>query len=749
MGGRSDLPNYSGSAERMENFLPLVQGPAMRRSGFRFVKEVKDSSKRTCLIPFVVSTIASYVIEAGNLYFRFYTEEGRLESGGTPVEVVTPYLEADVFDLHVAQSADTLYIVHPDYAPRKLVRTSATSFSLSVIEFLDGPYLDENTDETMTLQFAAATGATTCTAAGHAPFLAGRDEGRMIRSRSQATGGNVYWARITSVSSTTVVNVTIESDQDALTTAEKLWQLGAWYIGNYPRTVTFHEQRLCFGGAPDTIQRVDLSVVNDYERFSPTGSLDDATAVYSEPDIFADNAISYEIGSSQLNAILWLRVHHALVIGTSSSIFEMSASTQNEALTPDNANVQEVDMTGTTGTQPVRLANTIVFSGRDGRSVHSSGYSVDEASTVASFLTELADHVTGTGVVQLAVTPQPVPLIWVCTTDGQLASLTLQPRQKVFGWARHPVGGSMPGQDRANVLSVCGIPVDDHDQLWAVIERRINNATVRYVEFMEEPFRLLDPEQAQENAFFGDAGVSYDTPIAMTGATAANPVVVTAPSHGLSDGDEIRITKVGGMTELNGRSFVVSAAALHTFALVDSNGDPIDGSAFESYTAGGELREKASTFTGLSHLEGETVSVLADGAERPQEVVAAGSITLATSASEVHVGLAPQALWVSQRLDTDERDGPTGGKPRAIGNVSLRLLDTLGGELGAGEDGPWSTILYRTPLDAMDAAPPLFTGEKQITHPGGVTREPRVAFRQTGMLPMTVLSIVGKSEVGV
>ena len=73
----------------------------------------------------------------------------------------------------------------------------------------------------------------------------------------------------------------------------------------------------------------------------------------------------------------------------------------------------------------------------------------------------------------------------------------------------------------------------------------------------------------------------------ITNATAANPVVITANSHGFSNGDEIYIDNVGGMTQLNGRQFRVANKTTNTFRLKNLFNEDIDGSAFSAYTSGG------------------------------------------------------------------------------------------------------------------------------------------------------------------
>ncbi len=72
-------------------------------------------------------------------------------------------------------------------------------------------------------------------------------------------------------------------------------------------------------------------------------------------------------------------------------------------------------------------------------------------------------------------------------------------------------------------------------------------------------------------------------PAAITGATKANPVVVTANGHGLSNGDVVYITDVAGMTQLNSKEFTVASATTNTFAL-----SGVNGSKYSAYTSGGK-----------------------------------------------------------------------------------------------------------------------------------------------------------------
>jgi hypothetical protein len=135
MFGRIDDAKYQTGAAKLRNFIAKPTGPAENRAGLAFVREVKDSTKRVRLLPFTYSTTQTMTLEMGDLYIRFHTNGSTLLSSGVPYEVVTPYLEADLFDLHYVQSADVLTITHPNYAPRELKRLGSTNWTLTTVPF--------------------------------------------------------------------------------------------------------------------------------------------------------------------------------------------------------------------------------------------------------------------------------------------------------------------------------------------------------------------------------------------------------------------------------------------------------------------------------------------------------------------------------------------------------------------------------------------------------------------------------------
>lgn len=138
---RVDLSKFESGAALLRNFFVDFRGGVANRPGTEFICAVKNVDGAKRLIPFTVSTQASYVLEFGEAYIRFISNGVQLEaSPGVPYEVTTPYAAADLALLKYTQSADVLTLVHPSYPPANLTRTSDTTFSYDVINI--GPTID-------------------------------------------------------------------------------------------------------------------------------------------------------------------------------------------------------------------------------------------------------------------------------------------------------------------------------------------------------------------------------------------------------------------------------------------------------------------------------------------------------------------------------------------------------------------------------------------------------------------------------
>lgn len=736
LNGRVDIDRYKSGLDTCLNFMPTLQGGLTRRPGTEFISEVKDSTTEVRLVAFEFSTTQAYILEFGDQYIRFYRNYGQIQSAGSAYEISSPWLEADLFQLNFAQSADVLYIVHPDYPPRKLSRTGHTSWTLTQIDFNDGPYLPINAVST-TMTPSAATGTVTVTASsvtginGDSGFQAS-DVGRYIRMREGTTWG---WGEITAVGSTTTATVVVESTFTN-TNAKTFWRLGLWSdTTGYPATVTFHEDRLAFAGTPDYPQRIDLSESGSYESFPPS-ELDD--------EVLDSNALSFSFNATDVNVVRWLiSDEKALVAGTIGGEWIVRPSSQSEALTPANITAKRSTTYGSANLQAIQVGKAGLFVQRAGRKIRELTYYFDVDGFRATDLTVLAEHVTETGIKQMTLTKEPQPILWCVREDGVLAALTYERDVDSFkaGWHRHIIGGqSDAAGSEAIVESVASIPSQDgfREDLWMVVRREINGATVRYIEYLT---KIFDDETEQRDAFFVDCGLTYDSPLTISGATKADPCVLTITSHGLSTGDKILITGVKGMVELNSNSYLVTSASANTVELTDLEGNNIDSQTYTTYVSGGEAREYVSNISGLTHLEGEVISILADGAVQPNKTVSSGAVTLTTPATTVHFGLSYNSDGKMLRINAGAGDGTAMGKTRRIHRVGYMFHRTLGFKHGLSFDD-LEELTFRTGADLLTRAPALFTGIRSETIEADYDFENQICFRQDSPLPCTILAIM-------
>jgi len=646
--GRNDLAKYNSGCKTLENMIVYPHGSASRRSGTQFVAEVKDSTKKTRLISFEFSTVQTYILEFGDQYIRFYKDNGQILSGGSPYEISSPYLEAELFDIKFAQSADTMYICHPNHSPKKLTRSGHTNWTLVDDVIINGPFMDHNVEtttanpshksvgQTTTVTFSSTTGIN-----ANQGFLS-TDVGRLVHIQD----GHF---KITSVTSTTVVVGIVIVDLGISSSTTTDFALGAFSdTTGYPSCVTFFEQRLVFAGTTAQPQTIFFSRSADYENF------DDK---YHET-VADDDAIVYTIASNQVNAIRFLTATRTLIIGTAGGEFAADGGGTGEAITPTNILINKQSNHGSANVDGISLGNATLFLQRAKRKIRELAYNFDVDGYVAPDLTILAEHITESGITQMAYQEEPNSIVWCVRTDGQLLGFTYQREQQVTAWHRHIFGGSF-GSGNAVCESVEVLPTDDSEyQVWVIIKRTINGVTKRYVEYLHR----FDFDETDDTSFnYLDSQLAYN------------------------------------------------------------------GSA-------------TTTISGLDHLEGETVSVLADGSTHPNKVVSSGGITLDRSSTKVKVGLPYVSLLQTMRIDAGANNGTSQSKTKRIYEITARLYESIGIEIGPDLNN-MERIPFRSSANLMDSGINVFTGDKEIEFRGNYETDGFIFVRQNQPLPLTVLSL--------
>ena len=394
---------------------------------------------------------------------------------------------------------------------------------------------------------------------------------------------------ITGFTSATAVTATVIRTLGS-TSATKLWSEGAWSDARgYPSCGTFHEERLMLGGTTFEPHRIDGSKTNEWENFRADS-------------VFDDDSVSYSLAASEMNAIRWLISKEVLLMGTSGAEWKLGSFDTGEPLTPGNPTVPRIQTTfGSKDIQAIMLANIVLFvvggqsEDAPGRVVRGAQYVFEKGESGgydAPDYTTLAEHITESGIVSMAYQQQPEPILWCVLNNGRLIGMTFEPGEKIWGWFDVITDGLFK--------DVGIIPGESEDEIWVIVERIIDDLAKRYIEY----FKPRDWGSDQADCFFVDSGLSFDggDAVTITGISKADPCVVTA-ANTFSDGDQVKIKGVVGMTEVNSKVYSVSNPSSVNFELRDQlDTVDIDSTGFTNFASSitGDVEWDSDTITNVS-----------------------------------------------------------------------------------------------------------------------------------------------------
>ena len=674
-------------------------------------------------------------------------------SAGTANKVYTiasPYLEAELFDIKFAQSADVMYITHPNHEVEKLSRTGHTSWTLADVDFTNGPFIDVNTTAT-TLTPASSGVGTGVNITASATTGINDDQGWLATDVGRQIHFNGGYAKITARTNSTVAVATITT---AFTNTNAIT---AWYLGafsdttGHPSCVTFFEQRLVFAATLSNPQTVYFSKSGDYENM-------DANIGGTVAD---DDAIIYTIASNQVNAIRFMSATRTLIIGTAGGEFAVSGGGDDSSVTPTNILIKKQTNNGGANVDAVAVGNATLFLQRAKRKIRELAYNFDVDGYSSPDLTILAEHVTSGGITQMAFQGEPLSILWCVRGDGELAALTYQREQEVVAWHRHIFGGR---------FGAATITVSDYANIATGTRLLLTKSDGTTVTFTSTTGTAGTDEFKTQTNNNTTADNIYTAINAHADFTVANPsaAVVTVTETSPSPTGFLTIKSVDDTTRLTttdqGKAVCESVAVIPTddseyqvWVIVKRtvNGstrryveylnifdfDETDNTSFNfldsalSYSG-----TAATTFTGLDHLEGQTIAILADGATHPDKPVSSGSVVLDRSATNVKMGLAYHSTLKTMRIDAGSQDGTSQGKTKRIYEITARLYQSVGVEIGP-DLSNMERIPFRTSANPMDEGIPVFTGDKEIEFRGNYDTDGYILVRQTQPLPFTILSL--------
>jgi len=500
--------------------------------------------------------------------------------------------------------------------------------------------------------------------------------------------------------------------------------------GNYPGAVSYYEQRRIFAGTTNEPQSLWMTRSNTERDMS-----------YSIPTLDTDR-IEVRVAAREANTIRHIVPLSQLVLLTQSAEWRVT-SVNSDALTPTSISVRPQSYIGSAEAQPVVVNNSMIYCANRGGHIRELGYSWQANGFTTGDLSLRASHLFDNySIVDMAYAKAPLPLIWFTSSNGSMVCLTYVPDQQIGAWSQHETDGTYE--------SVCAVAEGTEDRPYMVVKRTINGSTVRYVE------RMAAHEFASLNdAWFVDCGLSYD-------GTNTTAFTVTL-SGGVTWGPEELLT-------------LTSSSAIFQFPATTDVGDAIimtdPGNPNVQYrlrvmqttsptvakvktdlVIASTARNAATSVwawarnsvSGLAHLNGKTVSILADGCVHPQKVVTGGVVTLDRAAKYVIVGLPYnsdlQTLPLAMNIE-----GFGQGRYKNVNKAWLRVYRSSGIFVGPDEDNLVEAKQRTT--EPYGSPPALKSEEIQIVLTPTWASSGQIYVRQSDPLPLTIVGMTLEVAIG-
>lgn len=725
LGGRPDLEKWQSGLVRCDNLIPRVQGALQRAAGSVFVGSVKDGAERCWLAPFVFSQADAFVLEFGPGYIRFFRNRGRLVDEDEEIfEIESPYLAADLtradgsFGVRFEQSGDVVYLACAGHAPRVLKRLSNLNWVLEVFGAKGGPFQDVNTNEAVKVVATGTLtvgGSVTLTAVGGDIFRPGHVGGLLELELEDGADVKAWQVRTTTdvgdrrraeyrhylCTQVGLIHTTekpaICGEELPIHTRGKYWdgtgeeQKGDGAVGS----IGAEWEYLHSGYGHVRITAVASGTVATGEvlarlpdELTTQASHRWALGAWSAETGWPDNVCFFR------ERLTWFRgqqVWHS----AAGDFGNFEARTHGEVL-PDSAVVLSIQSAQGNPVEWVTPTRSVLFIGAGGGEHSLKAQTSSQAYGPGNTQQDPETAWGGVGVEPVQV---GAGVVFVEKLGRRLRLLVpAQDGYEALDLNKHR--GLM-----APVIAMAWQQTP-HESVWCVTAEGGLEALTLQLEDKVFAWRRHQLAGAVESV-----------------------AVIPSPDGGRDDVWLIVRRLIDGQV----RRYVEVMAAEY---------EPGDDQALSVYAAAALTYQgaAAANLSGLEHLEGETVTVKANGAAHPDRVVNDGAITLQAPAAKAVVGLAAPYAGQLMPLEAGAAAGTAQGRIKRVHGLTVRLLDSLGGRFGPAA-GRCDPLQHRQPSDAMDTAPALTSGDIAMVFPGGYDGAATIAFEGDDGFPFTLIGL--------
>lgn len=703
---RTDANAYFSGAKTLRNWYLLDEGGIMRRPGTTYKATLPGKSR---VIPFIFSNdeLAVFVLSNGRL--DVYDDTGASVQNNITTNV--NWTEAQLFELNYAQFGDTVFITHRDNPTLEIKRTSATTFTVSVFSF--------ELDEDIVVSGAKKK---------HAPFYKYADASVSLTLSTGATGtGRIITAssaifsssyvdtylkvdgsqiKITGYTSTTVVTGTVIETVAAGAGPHFEWEEElVSTVHGYPQAVTFHDNRLYFGGVKDAPAAVVGSQVGGYYNFDVGTGL-------------ADEAINVFVSGDRVNEIRHLVSSRNLQVLTDGGEYFVPTSTDTSAVTPANITFLRQTPYGCSRAKPIIFDGATLYAQKNGKAIREYLFSDVENAYASTSISILASHLVNAPVDMTMITgttTRPEQFAFFTNNDGTLALFHSVRAEKIAGWT---LWTTRTDDEYVSITSL-------NENLFCVCKRDLEGSTVYTLEkFAEQDDLTLDCS--------GTTTVNQQgSPLVNGGSQTGTSLNVDGYTSSPNIGDIITIAGVTGSYEI----LTVTATASGYTIVLDSSlaSSPAD-NAVITITSGRVHNSPA-------HLTEEEVNAV-DGTFSLGTFTTSASDTITFNEAHsagVIVGFNYEPSLETMPIDREVQDGPLTGQIKRLSRAVIDLSDTLNVALQAADNTAKSLVIRQVNFNVASPVAKV-TGKKEFFFLG-YDREPTLKITQTAPLPLKVLGV--------
>lgn len=458
LSSRVDTHAYANGAKTIRNMRILAQGGVKRRPGTKYLATLSGTSFQ--MEPFIFSDEQTY-------FFIFRASNLDVYNGATGASVTTvgscPWTSDMIGDLIVAQTANTMIVTHPDLATQRILRTGASSFTVSNFAFktkdnlVYQPYHKFESDS-LTFNPSSTSGNITITASSS--FFTSDHVNQNFRIKEKQV-------TITAVASGTSASATVRENLPDSNVTEDWEEPAISATRKYPRTCCFHSGRLVFGGTKELPNYVFTSKTSDYFNFDVGDASD-------------DDSIQVQVLESQVSEITGvLSFRHLLVFTDNSELY--SPTSANNPLTPSNVSFRRQTRYGTSRLQAKEFDEAIIFLSKGKKSLREFEYDDIKQAYLSPSVSLLSGHLITTPVgleIQTENDEGQESYAYIINSDGSLAVYMAMRNEKISSWSKWTTNGQFK-----NIVSINGV-------VYCIVKRTINSSDVYYLEVFDSNITL-------------------------------------------------------------------------------------------------------------------------------------------------------------------------------------------------------------------------------------------------------------------